>query len=66
MTKIVIDRPPSPLPPLASPARKWVPRAEWAKRAAERAPETSVGERRGIASKIIGVFAAHGYGRREQ
>lgn len=39
MTKIVIDRPPSPLPPLASPARKWVPQAEWAKRAAERAPE---------------------------
>lgn len=44
MTKIVIDRPPSPLPPLPRPARKWVPRDQWAKRAAERAPETMSGE----------------------
>ena len=47
-------------------ARKWrVPVSE-ADELAEHDPEPSAGERRGIASKIIGVFAAHGYGRREQ
>ena len=48
MSKIVIDRPPSPLPPLARTARKWVLKAEWAKRAAERAPETSGSETEAI------------------
>lgn len=66
MTKIVIDRPPSPIPPLPRTARQWVPQAMWAEKAAERAHEASGSERRGIASKIIGVFAAHGYGRGEQ
>lgn len=44
MTKIVIDRPPSPIPPLPRTARVWVPQAMWAERAAERAPEASSGE----------------------
>jgi|GEM_PF-6884348 len=52
MTKIVIDRPPSPLPPLASPARKWVPQAEWAKRAAERAAAASSSDPDGFVAKI--------------
>lgn len=56
MTKIVIDRPPSPLPPLASPARKWVPKAEWAKRTAERAPSASLSDPDGFVQKIRGLL----------
>lgn len=52
MTKIVIDRPPSPLPPLTAPARKWVPKAEWAKRAAERDQRASVSEPLDIGAKL--------------
>lgn len=33
---IRIPKPQSPLPPLPSPARKWVPKSEWATRAIER------------------------------
>ena len=68
MTKIVIDRPRDPLSGMIASyrsayARKWRLPSSEAIEPAERAPEPSVGERRGIASKIIGVFAAHGYGR---
>lgn len=47
-------------------AKKWRVPVSDVEEPAERAVEPSSGERRGIASKIIGVFAAHGYGRTEQ
>lgn len=44
MSKIFITRPPSPLPPLPSPARKWKRREDWTAEPAERDPEPSVSE----------------------
>lgn len=52
MTKIVITRPPSPLPPLQSPARKWRRREEWTAEPDERDPAASSSDADGFAKKI--------------
>ncbi len=71
MSKIVIDRPRDPLSGMIASyrsayAKKWRVPVPEVSEPADHAPAASSGERRGIASKIIGVFAAHGYGRGEQ
>lgn len=52
MTKIVINRPPSPLPPLPRAWRKWRRREDWAAEPAERDPGPSVGETDGFVQRI--------------
>ncbi len=52
MTKIVIDKPPCPIPVLARPARKWRKREEWASQTEEAPPAPPVAESLDIGAKL--------------
>lgn len=53
MTKIVIDRPPQPIPVLPRTARKWRRREEWGTEPAGLAPEPTSGDPDSFVAKIM-------------
>ncbi len=44
MTRIVIEKPPSPIPLISRPARKWLPRDRWGSQTEEVRPAATLGE----------------------
>lgn len=54
--RVVINRPPCPLPVLARPARKWLPRDRWARQAEEARPAATSGETDAFVAKIRGLL----------